>query len=110
MVDREPKIEMRNVAEVGQELSDLVGRVSNGESRVVVERDGKPLAAIISAKEMEGFERYRASRRRRFEVLDGMREPFKDVLPDEIEREVAKAVAEVRAANRTRADSAAGAA
>ena len=102
MVDREPKIETRDVVEVGQELSDLACRVSNGESRAVVERNGRPLAAIFSAKEMEGFERYRANRSRRFEVLDRMREPFKDALPDEIEREVARAVAKVRAENRER--------
>lgn len=35
-----------------------------------------------------------------FAVLDEMREAFKDVPPDEIEREVAKAVAEVRAERR----------
>jgi hypothetical protein len=38
-------------------------------------------------------------REKAFEIIDRMREAFKDVPEDEIEREVEKAIAEVRAEN-----------
>jgi hypothetical protein len=44
-----------------------------------------------------------AERAERFKVLDEIRAAFKDVPADEIEREVAKAVAEVREEKRQQA-------
>jgi hypothetical protein len=55
------------------------------------------VAAIISARDLERFNRWEAQRGRDFAVIDEAREAFKDVPPEEIEREVAKAIAEVRA-------------
>jgi len=50
------------------------------------------VAAIISMKEYEFYQRLKAQRDRRFEALDALSAPFKDVPPEEIEREVAKAI------------------
>ena len=91
-----------NVTEARRGWSDLLNRVFRREARVIVEKSGIPVAAIISIGEYELFLQMKARRDERFKVLDRMREAFKDVSPEEIEREVAKALAEVRAENRAR--------
>jgi prevent-host-death family protein len=75
----------------------LLNKVYKGETQVVVEKSGIPVAAVVSAKDYEEFKQHQERRAERFAVLDEMREAFKDVPPDEIEREVEKAVAQARA-------------
>jgi prevent-host-death family protein len=99
---KEPVTETVNVTEARRCWSDLLNRVFRRESRVIVEKSGIPVAAIISIREYEFFLSMKAKRAERFKILDEMREAFKDVSPEETEREVAKAIAEVRAENRAR--------
>lgn len=98
----EPPTERMNVTEARRGWSDLLNRVFRRESRVVIERSGIPVAAIIPYREYEFFLHLKAKRDERFKALDEFAEPFKDVPLEEIEREVAKAIAEVRAENRER--------
>jgi len=93
-----------NVTEARQRWSQLLNQVFRSETRVVVEKSGIPVAAIISAKDLERFNRLEAQRAERFKVLDEMREAFKDVSAEDIEREVAKALAEVREESRQQAN------
>ena len=45
-----------SIAELRAGLGDLVSRVSYNHARVVITKHGKPVAAIISASDMEKFE------------------------------------------------------
>jgi hypothetical protein len=63
---------------------------------VLVEKSGVPIAAIISADDLERFERLESKRGERFRLLEEMRRAFKDQPLEEIEQEVARAIAEVR--------------
>lgn len=98
----EPPTERINVTEARRGWSGLLNRVFRRESRVVVEKSGIPVAAIIPYREYEFFLHMKSRRDERFKALDAMREAFEDVPAEEIEREVAKAIAEVRAENRER--------
>ena len=100
MAEREPMIQTINVTEARQKWSQLLNRVFRSRERVIVEKSGIPVAAIISAQDLERFNRLEAERAKDFAILDEMREAFKDVAADELEREVAKALAEVREENR----------
>jgi len=104
MAEREPMTQIINVTEARQRWSQLLNQVFRSETRVVVEKSGIPVAAIISAKDLERFNRLEAQRAERFKVLDEMREAFKDVSAEDIEREVAKALAEVREERRQQAN------
>ena len=104
MAEREPMTQIINVTEARQRWSQLLNQVFRSETRVVVEKSGIPVAAIISAKDLERFNRLEAQRAERFKVLDEMREAFKDVSAEDIEREVAKALAEVREESRQQAN------
>lgn len=70
--------------------------VAGGEARIRIERSGIPVAGLMSARDLEWL----AQRDRQLEELRGvvrqMREAFADVPTEEIEAEVARALAEVR--------------
>jgi prevent-host-death family protein len=97
MREREPVTRTVKASEARQNFSQLLNQVFRGETRVVVEKSGIPVAAIISAQDMEEFKRFEAEREKDFAIIDEIRAAFKDVPDVEIEREVARAVAEARA-------------
>jgi prevent-host-death family protein len=84
-------------SEAREQFSQLLNQVFRGEARVLVEKSGIPVAGIISARDLERFNRYEAQRERDFSILDEIGEAFKDVSAEEIKREVARALAQVRA-------------
>jgi prevent-host-death family protein len=85
-----------------QNFSQVLNRVFKGETRVVVEKSGIPVAAIVSASDLDTLRRAEERRKRDFAILDEIGLAFRDVPPEDIEREVAKAVAAVRGENRQR--------
>ena len=93
------RMEPRRVAVTpGGELDRLLAEA--GGAPLVLEQDGVRRAAIISVDDLERFNRIEAERAARFKVLDEIGEAFKDEDPARIEREVARAIDEVRAENR----------
>jgi len=93
----EPMTQTIAASEARQQFSQLLNRVFRREMRVVIEKSGIPVAAIVSADDLQRLRRYEGQRKEDFAVLDRMREAFKDVPAAEIEREVTRAIAEVRA-------------
>jgi prevent-host-death family protein len=93
-----------------QQLSQVVNRVARGETRVIVEKSGLPVAAIISVEEYQQFKLAEAERHARREQLKEMltriSDAFADVPVDELERQVDKAVQEVRAERRAEREAA----
>lgn len=96
----EPITQTIAASEARQQFSQLLNRVFRREMRVVIEKSGIPVAAIVSADDLQQLRRFEEQRREDFAVLDRIRESFKEVPPAELEREVARAIAEVRAAKR----------
>lgn len=83
-------------SEVRDNWSQAVDAVAGGEARIRIERGGTPVAGLVSARDLEWL----AQRDRQLERLRGvvrqMREAFANVPTEEIEAEVARALAEVR--------------
>jgi len=66
-----------------------------------VEKSGIPVAAIISNEDLQRLIQVEVQRAEDFKALEESWNAFKDVDPEEIEREVAKAVLEARRQLRT---------
>lgn len=96
MREREPMTKTMKASEARQQWSTLINQVFRRETRVLVEKSGIPVAAIISASDLELLKRMEAQRAERFKALDETREAFKDVPDAELEQEVARAVTETR--------------
>ena len=100
MLEREPMTRTLNVTDARQQFSQLLNQVFRRQTRVIVEKSGIPVAAIISAGDLAELERFRRDRAERSRALDETRDAFKDLPDEELEREVAKAVAEARRKHR----------
>ncbi len=97
------KTETIDAAEAKERWEQLLNQVARHEARVMVEKDGTPVAALLSADDFRRLSRLEAEREQRFKWLDVTREAFKDVPVEELEQEVAKALADVRRKRREQA-------
>lgn len=104
MPEREPMTQTMKASEARAQWSQILNKVFRRQARVVVEKSGIPVAAIISAEDLERLNRLEEQRRERFKALEESQKAFEGIPDEEIEREVTKAIAEVRAENRQRAD------
>jgi prevent-host-death family protein len=107
MPEKMPATETMKISDVRSGLNKLVNRVYRHETRVIVEKSGIPVAGIVSADDLERLRRLDEEDREAWEILEGMRAPFRDVPPEEIEREAERALAQVRAAMRAEREQAA---
>lgn len=90
-------------SKVRQEWTKLLHAVSHRQARVVIERSGAPVAAIVSTDDLAQLEKLETERRRDVTILETFGEPFKDVPDEELEAAVANAVSQARAEHRSRA-------
>ena len=80
--------------EARNSFSHLIDEVHYGGQTIIVERSGRPMAAIIP---IDDYRRLIAEREARFQVLDEIRRQVPDVSIEEVEQDVVEAVAAVRA-------------
>ena len=90
-------------SDVRSNWSQLLNQVFRGETEVVVEKSGIPVAAIVSAQDYQKLQQIKQARDRDFGVINRMRAAFSDQSDEEIEKQVNKAIAEVRKERRLRA-------
>jgi len=74
-------------------FSDLLGTVNYGGEEVIIERSGRPVAAVIP---VPVYERLVAERQTRFEVIERVRSRLPKTSIEAIEADVREAVAKVR--------------
>ncbi|MGC4190781.1 MAG: type II toxin-antitoxin system Phd/YefM family antitoxin [Thermomicrobiales bacterium] len=83
-------------------LSELLNEVFRRETRVLIKKGSIPVVAIVSVDDLERLTRLDAERAQAFSVFEETGAAFSDQSPDEIEQEVERALAEVRADERAR--------
>ena len=100
MSTQEPTTQTINASQVRQHWSAILSQVFRGETRVLVEKSGLPVAALISAADLERFTAWEAQRRRAFAALERTWAAFADVPPDEVEQQVARVIEQLRTEDR----------
>ena len=80
-------------SEARQRFAELVGQAQYGGQVTVIEKSGKAVVAMIP---IDMYERFIADRETRFEILDQIRTKAPKRRPDQVERDVADALAAVR--------------
>ena len=83
-----------NALKVRQNLGQVLEQVYYKGDRYVIERAGKPMAAVVPLKVLEDYEE---SKTQLFGLIKKAQRRNKKVKPDVVEREVAAAVKSVRA-------------
>jgi prevent-host-death family protein len=96
MQQREPVIQTIRASQAREQFSQILNRVFRRESRVLVEKSGIPVAAIVSAADLEQLTQLEQRRAERFKLLGRMREAFADRSEEQIAQEVAAVVDRIR--------------
>ena len=90
-----------NITTTRIQLSELVNQVFSRETRVIIQKSGIPVAAIVSAEDAARLEEYERQRSEDFSYLADIQHKFADVPLEEHEQEVARAVRQARSRLRT---------
>ncbi len=96
MSEQEPVMQTIKASEARQQWSGILNKVFRREARVLVEKSGIPVAAIISAEDLKLLTRLEAQRKERFQAMEDTWEAFQDVPAEEVEQEVERALSQVR--------------
>jgi prevent-host-death family protein len=94
---QEPRTQTMKAMEARQQWSKLLNKVFHRETRVVIERSGIPVAAVVSIEDLKRLQRLAAEREQAFKALDASWKAFEGIPLDDMEEQVAKAVTEARA-------------
>lgn len=80
--------------EARDKFSDVLGRAYYKDEPTIIEKQGKPMAVVVSPAD---FARYqKLAKERFFAVVDQIQERNRDLDPDEVYRDVTEVVEEVR--------------
>lgn len=101
MREREPVTQTMKASEAREQFSRLLSKVFRRETRVLVEKSGIPVAAIISPDDLNRLNLIEEERAERFRALDESWKAFEGAPVEDVEVEVAKAVASARKKQRT---------
>ena len=82
-----------STAELSEQVARRIAEAYARGDEFVVEEDGRRIASWMPANE---YERWKERRDRAFAVIDRIHERNKHLDPEEVERDVAEAVREVR--------------
>jgi len=74
-------------------LGQILEEVYYRGDEYIIERAGKPMAAVVP---VEQYEQWRKEREELFALVDRVRERNREVAPEEIERDIAAAVSAAR--------------
>lgn len=100
MAERHPLTQTMKASQARQEWSQLLNKVFRRETRVLVEKDGIPVAAIVSAQDLERLNHMEARREDGWQAIQEIGARNRDKDPDEVERDVAEEIAAMRAERR----------
>jgi prevent-host-death family protein len=75
-----------------QQFSQLLNEVFRRETRVIVEKSGIPVAAIVSAEDLNKITQLEAQQAERFKLLERLRAGFSDLSEEQIQRDVAEII------------------
>lgn len=96
-VTRQGTTETISVSEARKNFSDVVTRPLRGEGRVIVEKSGTPVGAIVSIEDVRRLEAQDEEWVEIEEVFRRTQSGFRGIPPEELEREIERAIAEVEA-------------
>lgn len=99
--------QVMKISEVKSRLNSLVNEIYRGETRLVIEKSGIPVAAIVPIADLRRLDRLDDLDNEARDVLEAMRRPFRDVPPEEIERHTERILREIRAENQAERERAA---
>src|SRR5688572_12721363 len=81
-----PMTKTMNASEARQQWSSVINSVYKGQTRVLVEKSGIPVAGIVSAADMERLKRLDEEQAADLAALERVSQAFADTPPEAVER------------------------
>ena len=97
-----PTVLHMGISDARAKLTSVVNGVYRGETRIVVEKSGIPVAVVISPGDLARLDRLDRREAEDWAFVDEIRARFADVSEDELMRRAVESVREVRAEKRAR--------
>jgi len=97
MREQEPMTQTMKISDVKNQLSSLVNEVYRKETRVLVEKSGIPVAALVSADDLNRLQQLDRTWDEGTRALERFSEAFADVPVPELEAKIDQIIAEGRA-------------
>jgi len=97
-----PRVETMSVSESRRQYSEILNRVYRDNDRVVIEKNGIPVAAIVPMRDMQDAEVRQEQREAVLQAFRDVQQAFADVPADELERELDKALAQAKEIQRAK--------
>ena len=89
-------VETMPASQARREWAPLLNRVQRDGAPVLIEKNGVPVAALISPRKLDFLLMALKKREEAFQAIAEFQAEFSDVPGEELEREIEKAVAEAR--------------
>jgi prevent-host-death family protein len=96
MPDQIPPMRTMKISELKATFSRLVTEVYRTKTRVVVEKSGIPVAALVSVGDLARLQQLDRNREEHFRAIERFSQAFADVPVEEAEAEIARIIAEIR--------------
>lgn len=97
MREQQPMTQTMKISEVKNTLSSLVNQVYRKETRVLVEKAGIPVAALVSADDLTRLQQLDRDWEAGTRAIERFSQAFADVPVPELEATIAEIIAEGRA-------------
>ena len=97
MREQEPMIQTMKISDVKNTLSSLVNKVYRKETRILVEKAGIPVAALVSADDLRRLNQLDSQWNQTTRALERLSAAFADVPVEELEAKIDQIIAEDRA-------------
>jgi prevent-host-death family protein len=88
--------ETMTASQVRQQFADTINRVAKDETRVIVEKNGIPVAVMLPISDLRRLERMDEQDLKDWDLINDVRSRFRGVSNEELQREALKAVSEAR--------------
>lgn len=90
------RVKVLKASDVRQRWSEVVNEVSREQTRVIVEKSGVRVVGVVGPRDLEWLQERDRRLAELRAVVDDLREVFQDVPLDEFDREVARALQDIR--------------
>jgi prevent-host-death family protein len=94
---QEPITQTMKISNVKNRLSSLVNEVYRGERRILVEKSGIPVAALVSADDLNRLQQLDREWDKTTKAIERFSQAFADVPVPELEAKIDEIIAEGRA-------------
>ena len=94
--------QVMKASDVRSNWSQLLNKVFRGETEIVVEKSGIPVAALVSSQDYQKLQQIKQKREQDFAVINEIRAAFKDQSTEQIYEGVKQSIAKVRAENKAK--------